>query len=160
MDEPYGASYIREEVREFKFFPLHSPFSHFPVSSQEMGCFQELEKETPENRHDFVMKSSGSSSIIFRFSPSVVSDPATPWTTAQQASPTPGVHPNPCPLSWWCHLTISSSVIPFSSCSQSFPTSGSFQMSQLFTSGGQSIGASTSALQMNTQDWSPLGWTG
>ena len=77
-------------------------------------------------------------------------------------SPTPGVHPNPCPLSRWCHPTISSSVIPFSSCPQSFPASGSFQMSQLFSSGGQSIGvsASTSVLPMNTQDWSPLGWTG
>ena len=64
-------------------------------------------------------------------------------------------------VSWWCHPTISSSV-PFSSCPQSFPASGSFQMSQLFTSGGQSIGvsASTSVLTMNTQDWSPLGWTG
>ena len=77
-------------------------------------------------------------------------------------SPTPGVHPNPCPLSRWCHPTISSSVLPFSSCPQSFLASGSFQMSQLFTSGGQSIGvsASTSVLPMNTQDRSPLGWTG
>ena len=77
-------------------------------------------------------------------------------------SPTPRVHPNPCPLSRWCHPTISSSVVPFSSCPQSFPASGPFPMSQLFTSGGQSIGvsASTSVLQMNTQDWSPLGWTG
>ena len=77
-------------------------------------------------------------------------------------SPTPGVHPNPYPLSLWCHPTISSSIVPFSSCPQSFPASGSFQVSQLFTSGGQSIGvsASTSVLLMNTQDWSPLGWTG
>ena len=77
-------------------------------------------------------------------------------------SPIPGVHPNPCPLSQWCHPTISSFVAPFSSCPQSFPASGSFPMSQLFTSGGQSIGvsASTSVLPMNTQDWSPLGWTG
>ena len=77
-------------------------------------------------------------------------------------SPTPGVYPNSCPLSQWCHLTISSSVVPFSSCPQSFPASGSFQMSQLFTSGGQNIGvsASTSVLLMNTQDWFPLGWTG
>ena len=77
-------------------------------------------------------------------------------------SPTAGVYPNPCPLSWLCHPTISSSVVPFSSCPQSFPASGSFQMSQLFASGGQSIGvsASTSVLPMNTQDWSPLGWTG
>ena len=77
-------------------------------------------------------------------------------------SPTPGVHPNPCPLSQWCHPIISSSVIPFSSCPQSFPASGSFQMSQLFVSSGQNIGvsASTSVLPMNTQDWSPLAWTG
>ena len=76
-------------------------------------------------------------------------------------SPTPRVHPNPCPLSRWCHPIISSSVVPFSSCPQSCPASGSFQRSQLFTSGGQSIGvsASTSVLPMNTQDWSPLGWT-
>ena len=73
-------------------------------------------------------------------------------------SPTPGVYSNSCPLSWWCHPTISSSVIPFSTHPQSFPASGSFQMSQLFASGGQNIGvsASTSLLPMNTQDWSPL----
>ena len=77
-------------------------------------------------------------------------------------SPTPGVHPNSCTLSQWCHPTISSSVIPFSSYPQSFSSSGSFPMSQLFASGGQSIGvsASTSVLPMNTQDWPPLGWTG
>ena len=77
-------------------------------------------------------------------------------------SPAPRVHPNPCPSSRWYHPTISSSVVPFSSCPQSFPASGSFQMSQLFASGGQSIGvsASTSVLPMNNQDWSPLGWTG
>ena len=77
-------------------------------------------------------------------------------------SPTPRVYPNSCPVSQWCHPTISSSVIPFSSFPQSFPASESFQMSQLFTSGGQSIGVSASAsvLPMNTQDWSPLEWTG
>ena len=77
-------------------------------------------------------------------------------------SPTARVHPNPCPLSWWCHPAILSSVIPFSSCPQSFPASESFQMSQLSTSGGESIGVSawTSVPPMNTQDWSPLGWTG
>ena len=90
---------------------------------------------------------------------------ATPWTTACQASlstPTPGDYPNPCPLSWWCHPIISSSVSPFSSCPQSFPASGFFPMSQVFTSGGHSIGvsASGSVLPMNTQDWFPLGWTG
>ena len=76
-------------------------------------------------------------------------------------SPTSGIYLNSCPLSQWCHPAISSSVIPFSSCLQSFPASGPFQMSQLFASGGQSIGVSASAsvLPMNTQDWSPLGWT-
>ena len=74
----------------------------------------------------------------------------------------PGVYPNSCPLSRWCHPTILSSVIPFSFCLQSFPVSGSFQMSQFFASGGQSIGVSASAsvLPMNIQDWFPLGWTG
>ena len=78
------------------------------------------------------------------------------------SSPTPGVYSNSCPLSQWCHLTISSSVTPFSSCPQSFPASGSFQMSQFFPSGGQSfvVSASTSVLSMNIQDWFPLGWTG
>ena len=108
---------------------------------------------------------------------------ATPWTAAYQAppsmgfsrqeywsgvplppfpSPTPRVYPNPCPLSRWCHPAISSSVVPFSSCPQSLPASGSFPMSQLFVWGGPSIGVSASAsvLPMNTQDWSPLGWTG
>ena len=89
---------------------------------------------------------------------------AIPWTAARQASlsiTNSWVHPNPCPLSQWCHPTISSTVVPFS-CLQTFPASGSFQMSQLFTSGSQSIGdsASTSVLPMNTQDSSPLGWTG
>ena len=76
-------------------------------------------------------------------------------------SPTHRVYPNSCPLSRLCHPTILSSVIPFSSCPQSFPASGSFQMSQLFASGDQSIrvSASTSVLPMNTQDWSLLGWT-
>ena len=90
---------------------------------------------------------------------------ATPWIAAPQASlsiPTPRVYSNSCPSSWWCHPAISSSVVPFSSCPQSLPASESFPMSQLFTWGGQSIGVSASAsvLSMNTQDWSPLGWTG
>ena len=80
-----------------------------------------------------------------------------PWL-----SPTPGVYPNSCPLSWWCHPIISSPVAPFSSHLKSFPASGSFPRSQFFVSDGQSIGvsASISVLPMNTQDWSPLGWTG
>ena len=101
-----------------------------------------------------------------QFSPSVVSDSLRPQepqhTRPPCPSPTPRVHPNPCPLSWWCHPTISSSVVPFSPCPQSFPASGSFPISKLFTSGGQRIGvsASTSVLPMNIQDWFPLGWTG
>ena len=101
-----------------------------------------------------------------QFSCSVVSDSLWPQELQHSRptcpSPTPKVYPNSCPLSQWCYLTISSSIIPFSSCLQSFPASGSFQMTQLFAWGGQSIGvsASTSVLPMNTQDWSPLGWTG
>ena len=77
-------------------------------------------------------------------------------------SPTPGVYSNSCTSSWWCHPAISSSVIPFSSCPQYLPASGSFPMSQLFTWGRKHIGVSVSAsvLPMNTQDWSPSGWTG
>ena len=77
-------------------------------------------------------------------------------------SSTPGACSNSCPSSWWCHPTISSSVVPFSSCLQSFPASGSFPVSQFFTSGGRSIGVSASAsvLPMSIQDWFPLGWTG
>ena len=97
---------------------------------------------------------------------SVVSDSLRPHglqhTRPPCPSPTPGVYSNSCLLSRWCHPTISSSVVPFSSHPQSFPASGSFQMSQLFASGGQSIGvsASTSDLPMNIKDWFPLGWTG
>ena len=90
---------------------------------------------------------------------------ATPWIAARQASLSITNSRSSlklCPSSQWCHPAISSSVVPFSSCPQSLPPSKSFPMSQLFTWGGQSIGvsASTSILPMNTQDWSPLGWTG
>ena len=101
-----------------------------------------------------------------QFSRSVVSDSLWPHGLQHARppcpSPTPGVYPNSCPLSWWCHPTFSSSVVPFSSCLQSFPASGSFQMSWFFASGGQSIEVSVSAsvLPVNTQDWFPLGWTG
>ena len=100
------------------------------------------------------------------FSRSVVSDCL--WLHEPQharppcPSPTPRGYSNSCPLNRWCHLTISFSVIPFTSCLQSFPTSESFQMNQLFASGGQKIGvsASTSVFPINTQNWFPLGWTG
>ena len=108
----------------------------------------------------------GLQSSSVQFSCSVVSDPLQPHEPQHLKpscpSTTPGVYPNSCPLSRWCHPTISSTVVPFSSCPQSFPASGSFLMSQLFLSGGQSTGvsAATSFLPMNTQDWDPLGWTG
>ena len=102
---------------------------------------------------------------IHQFSHSVVSDSLRPHESQHARppcpSPTPGVYSNSCPSSWWCHPAILSSVIPFS-CPQSLPASGSFSMSQLFPWGGQSVGVSASApvLPMNTQDLSPLGWTG
>ena len=101
-----------------------------------------------------------------QFSRSVVSDSLRPHESQHARppcpSPTPRVYSNSRPSSRWWHPVISSSVLPFSSCPQSLPASGSFPMSQLFASGGQRIGvsASTSVLPMNTQDWSPLGWTG
>ena len=101
-----------------------------------------------------------------QFSCSVVSDSLRPHEPQHDRppcpSPTPGVHPNACPSRRWCHPTISSSVVPFSSCPQSFPASRSFPMSQHFTRGGQSIevSASTSALPINIQDWFPLGLIG
>ena len=115
-------------------------------------------EETP------ILMSSSVSSV--QISCSVVSNSLRPhglqYARLSCPSPTLGDYSNLCPLSRWCHPTISSFVVPFSSCSQSFPASGSFQMSQLFQSGGQSIGvsASASALPMNIQDWFPLGWTG
>ena len=101
-----------------------------------------------------------------QFSHSVMSDSLWPHesqhTRPPRPSPTPGVYPNSCPLSRWCHPAISSSAVPFSFCPQSLPALGSFPMSWLFAWGGQSIGVSASAsvLSMNTQDWSPSEWTG
>ena len=104
--------------------------------------------------------------ISVQFSPSVMSDSFWPHESQHIRppcpSPTPGVHSNSHSSSRWCHPAISSSVVPFSSCPQSLPASGYFPLSQLFTCGGQNTGVSPSALvlPMNTQDWSPLGWTG
>ena len=101
-----------------------------------------------------------------QFSHSVMSDSLRPHESQHARppcpSPTPGIHTNSCPSSQWCHPAISSSVVPFSSCPQSLRASESFPMSQLFASGGQSteVSASASVLPMNTQNWSPLGWTG
>ena len=133
----------------------------------------------PRNRHLLISWLQSLSTVILetkkiksatvstsvQFSHSVVSDSLRPnglqHTRPACPSPTSGVYSNSCPLSPWCHPTISS-CFPFSFCLQSFPASGSFPMSQLFTWGGQSIGVSVSAsvLPMSTQDWSPLGWTG
>ena len=100
--------------------------------------------------------------ISFQFSQLVLSDSLRPHKLRHTMlpSPTPRACSNSCPSTWWCHRTISSSVVHFSSCLQSFLASGCFQMSQLFTSGGQSIGASASVLAMNIQDWFPLWLTG
>ena len=109
------------------------------------------------------LKFSSSHQSVSQFSRSVMSDSLRPHELQHARppcpSPTPRVHSNSYPSSRWCHPAISSSVVPFSSCPQSFPASGSFPMSHLFTSGGKSIGvsASTSVLPMNTWDWSPLG---
>ena len=104
--------------------------------------------------------------LSVQFSSSVVSNSLWPHESQHARppcpSPTPGVHPNSCASSRWCHPAISSSVVSFSSYPQSLPAPGSFPVSQLFASGGQSIGVSAlaSVLPRNTQDWSPLGWTG
>ena len=134
-----------------RFFPSLTPFLH---------VYMQL---TFISFPSFLSLSGG---VKIQFSLSVVSDSLWPHGP-QDSRPhcpslTPGVYSNSCPLSQWCHPTISSPVIPFSSHLQSFPASGSFQMSHLFASCGQSIGvsASTSVLPMNIQDWCPLGWTG
>ena len=106
-----------------------------------------------------------SASLVLQFSSVVQSCPTllpheSQHTRTPCPSPTPRVHSNSRPSSRWCHPAISSSVIPFSSCPQSLPASQSFPMTQLFAWGGQSIGVSASVLPKNTQDWSPLGWTG
>ena len=119
-----------------------------------------------KQRHYIANKGPSSQFSSVQFSRSVVSDSLWPHEPQHVRppcpSPTPEVYSNSCPSSRWCHPAISSSVVPFSSCPQSLLASGSFPMSQLFAWGGQSIGVSASAsvLPMNTQDWSPLGWTG
>ena len=111
--------------------------------------------------HRFVFSPSVQFSLVTQSCPRLCG-PMAQHTRPPCPSPTPRDYSNSCPSSQWCHPAISSSIIPFSSCPQSLPASGSFPMSQLFTWGGQSIGvpASASVLPMNTQDWSPLGWTG
>ena len=122
-------------------------------------CFLMVPSESPFWMNVFVNYSVNSVQLLSR-----VQLFATPWIAARQASlsiTNSGVYSNSCPSSQWCHPAISSSVVLFTSCPQSLPASGSFPMSQLFSWGGQSIGVSASAsvLPLNTQDWSPLGWT-
>ena len=132
--------------------------------SEEPGGLQTV--GTLRVEHDLATKPPTTTTHILLFSHWIVSDSLRPHELQHARLPCsslcPGVWSNSCPLSRWCHLTISSSVVPFSSSPQSFPASGSFQISQFFASGGQSIGvsASTLVLPMKTQDWSPVGWTG
>ena len=136
----------------------------FPKSST---WVQMLRSQTVTDAHYFKCSEYSQLGIFFRqFSRLVVSDSLRPHESHHARppcpSPTPGVHSNLCPSSWWCHPAISSSVVPFSSCPQSLPASESFLISQLFAWGGQSIGVSALAsfLPVNTQDWSLLEWTG
>ena len=134
-----------------------------------LSRFARTEKSCHLTKSFFMKKILTYDLVIFssvQFSHSVVSDSWWPHELQHARSPcpspTPRLYSNSCPLSWWCHPTISFFVIPLYSCLQSFPALGSCQMIQLFAWGGQCIGvsASTSVLPMNIQDWSPLGWTG
>ena len=145
---------------------MSDPLQHHGLQHARPPCHHQLPKFTQTHVHWVSDPIQPSHPLSSPSSPTLTLSlhDALPISTACQASlssPTPGVYPNTCPMSWWCHPTISSSVVPFSSQVQSFPASGSFPVSQFFSSGGQSIGvsASTSVLPMNTQDWS-LGWTG
>ena len=129
---------------------------------RKMSLFSNLMEFTLSVREIHSQFSSVTQLCLTLWDPIDCSTPGLQEVNTRSSSPTPGVYSNSCPLSWWRHPTIFSSVVPFSSCSQSFPASGSFQISQFFTSGGQRIGVSASAsvLPMNIQDWFPLGWTG
>ena len=148
-----------ETVREFIF--LGSKITAYGDCSHEIKRYLLLGRKAMTNL-DSILKSRDIQFI------SVAQSCPTLWPHESQharppcPSPTPRVYWNSCPSSWWCHPAISSSVVPFSSCPQSLPASGSFPMSQLFTWGVRSTGVSASAsvLPMNTQDLSPLGWTG
>ena len=156
-----------------------NPFQYSCLeNSMDRGAWQAQSTVSQRVGHDLVTSTGTGKCLLYaknnsgcvqfssvQVSRSVVSNSLRPHESQHARPPcpslTPGVYSDSCPLSWWCHPTISSSVVPFSSYLQSFPESGFFQMSQLLSSGGQSIGvsASTSVLPMNTQDWSPLGWT-
>ena len=150
----------------FRYTDCKSGISNRPWDRQgkqtrAVGCFTEFKTRAPLKQLSPTITISPSSSV--QFSHSVVPDSLQPHglqhARLPSPSPTPGAYSNSCPLSWWCHPTISSSVVPFTFCLQSFPAPGSFPMSQFFPPGGQSIGASATAsvLPMNIQDWFPLG---
>ena len=137
-------------------------YCHFPFTTVYPGRLCILPTLPPSQKSIYINYPEFFCTSSVQFSHSVVSDSLWPhgllYTRSPCPSPTPGVHPNPCPVSQWCHPTVSSSVFSFSSHFQSLPASGSFQMSQFFTSGGQSIGVSAlaSILPMIIQDWFPL----
>ena len=154
------------EVQKFLIL-LKSDFSIFPLVAQNFGVISKNPLPNPKLWRFTPVRFSKSFMVFssVQFSRSVMSSSFQPHesqhTRPPCPSPTLGVHSHPCPLSRWCHPAVSSSVVPFSSCPQFLPASGSF-LSQLFAWGGQSTGVSASAsvLPVNTQDWSPLGWTG
>ena len=158
MQGPWVPSLLRELRSHMPRSDWTRATTNAPVLQSPQATTRKIPQAAPENQHSQKTKSKlhqclnkfGSVQLLSRVQLFVA-----PWTQHTRPpcpSPTLGVYPNSCPLSWWCHPAISTSVVPSSSCPQSFPASGSFQMSQLFTSGGQSIGvsASTSVLQMNT----------
>ena len=181
-----AAAVVSPKCNPQDFFHQHWTFLHQPIASDDGGRTQG--QEEPGGTSDSSVHSStvSSSQITVevalkffqstlkpdfafssvQFSHSVMSDSLRPrelqLARPPCPSPYPGVHSNSCPSSWWCHPTISSSVVPLSSCPQSLPASESFPMSQLFTWGGQSIGVSALAsfLPKKSQDWSPLEWSG
>ena len=155
----------KQKLREFSTTKLNWTEISFTTNAKgtSLGRKHKRRKRSTENKPKTIKKMIISS---VQFSRSVMSDSLQPHELQHARppcpSPTPGVHSNSCPSNWWCHPAISSFVVPFPSCPQSPPASESFPMSQLFTSGGQSTGVSAlaSVLPKNTQDWSPLGWTG
>ena len=159
------ASFTSNQRTRIKVYLANQVFSSIQLLSLlEAGSKRTLSGDDTKNQRGSQAPESSKKSRTLnyssvQFSHSVLSNSLWPHELQRARppcpSPTPGVYPNPCPLSWWYHPTISSSVVLFPSCPQSFPTSGSFQMSQLFASGGQSIGvsASTSVLPMNTRTY-------
>ena len=150
LSQPWHIIYS-ESVLNVLYLPS---FNEAPRGLESACIFPPLVCPSQQSTQWFELQSSSVTQLCLTLRPHELQHARPPCP-----SPTPGVYSNSCPLSWWCHPTISSSVIPFSSCPQSLPASGSFQMSQLFAWGSQSTGVSASAsvAPMNTPDWSPLG---